>query len=172
MEYRNARLSDIPSIMEIIGQAQAYMERLGIDQWNNGYPNTSIFEQDIAKDSCYLFYESEAPEKILGLITVQFEGEPAYEKIHGQWLSDQPYGVIHRTALTANRRGTGLSNELIQLAQHLTALKSLHSLRVDTHEDNLPMRKLLERNGFTSCGIVYYNGPDFSLRRIGYEKLL
>lgn len=172
MEYRNARSADVPSIMEVIGQAQAYMSCLGIDQWKNGYPNAAIFEQDIAKDSCYLFYEKLAPEKIAGLITVQFEGEPAYDKIQGQWLSRQSYGVIHRTALAASWRGTGLANELIQLAQQLTEGRGLHSLRVDTHEDNLPMRRLLERNGFTACGIVYYEGSGFSLRRLGYEKLL
>ena len=172
MEYRNARLADIPSIMEIIGQAQAYMSQLGIDQWNNGYPNAAIFEQDIAKDSCYLFYEKSAPEIIAGLITVQFGGEPAYDKIEGCWLSKQPFGVIHRTALAASKRGSGLANELILLAQRLTVAHGLGSLRVDTHEDNLTMRRLLERNGFTGCGIVHYEGPGFSLRRIGYEKLL
>ncbi len=42
--------------MEIIGQAQTFMQSLGIDQWNNGYPNAAIFEQDIARESCHLFF--------------------------------------------------------------------------------------------------------------------
>ena len=171
MEYRRACLSDIPSIMEIIGQAQTFMQSLGIDQWNNGYPNAAIFEQDIARESCHLFFDAESG-RIGGVITVQFDGEPAYERIQGQWLSCQPYGVIHRTALAADRRGTGLADQLIDLSQQLTAARNLHSLRVDTHEDNCPMRGLLERNGFAPCGIIHYEGPGGTLRRLAYEKLI
>ena len=42
-------------------------------------------------------------------------------------------------------------------------------LRIDTHEDNIPMQKLLEKNNFVKCGIIYV-GENKS-PRIAFEKI-
>ena len=41
------------------------------------------------------------------------------------------------------------------------------NLRIDTHQDNLPMRRCLERNGFSYCGIIHIaDGSE----RIAFQK--
>jgi RimJ/RimL family protein N-acetyltransferase len=46
---------------------------------------------------------------------------------------------------------------------------NIKSFKVDTHKDNIPMQKTLEKNGFAYCGrIVLLDGNS----RIAYEKLL
>ena len=42
-------------------------------------------------------------------------------------------------------------------------------LRIDTHRDNIPMQKLLEKNGFVQCGIIHLSNGD---ERIAYEKVV
>ena len=39
--------SDIPRIMDIIKQAQSYFKDQNIDQWQNGYPNEEVINNDI-----------------------------------------------------------------------------------------------------------------------------
>ena len=47
------------------------------------------------------------------------------------------------------------------------------SIRIDTHPGNIPMRRMLEKNGFVHCGSVYLlGGPDNGALRVGYERLL
>ena len=43
------------------------------------------------------------------------------------------------------------------------------SLRIDTHEGNLAMRKMLAKNGFVYCGVIYLAGGD---KRVAYERIL
>ena len=41
------------------------------------------------------------------------------------------------------------------------------NIKIDTHENNIPMKKCLLRNGFEYCGIIYLaNGES----RIAYQK--
>jgi RimJ/RimL family protein N-acetyltransferase len=44
-----------------------------------------------------------------------------------------------------------------------------NSLRIDTHEGNVVMRRMLEKQGFTHCGTIYLANGD---KRVAYEKVL
>ena len=39
---------------------------------------------------------------------------------------------------------------------------------MDTHEDNISMQRLLEKNNFKYCGIIYLEDGN---KRIAFEKL-
>ena len=43
------------------------------------------------------------------------------------------------------------------------------SLRIDTHEGNVVMRKMLEKHSFVHCGTIYLENGD---ARVAYEKML
>ena len=62
-----------------------------------------MIESDIYKNISYLCVDE---GKIVGTF-VYFEGiEPDYAEIHdGQWLNDEPYGVVHRVASATGKRG-------------------------------------------------------------------
>ena len=47
MEFRKSTKSDVIKIMEIVKQAQEYFKSQGIDQWQNGYPNEEVINNDI-----------------------------------------------------------------------------------------------------------------------------
>ena len=168
IQYRLARERDIPEILAIIRQAQKSIGKLGIGQWQDGYPNREVFEEDIRKEQCYVFACS---KQIAGVMVVSFETEECYQALTGgTWLPNRPYGVLHRIAVADSLRGSGLSDQMVELAEILCLQNGISSLRVDTHEGNLPMRKFLKKHGFSLCGIVDYGGPDG--KRIALEKLL
>ena len=43
------------------------------------------------------------------------------------------------------------------------------NLRIDTHRDNVIMQHLMQRHGFTRCGIIYLANGD---ERLAYQKIL
>ena len=46
-------------------------------------------------------------------------------------------------------------------------------MRIDTHAENLPMQRALEKAGFTPCGMIYLiGGREDGDPRLAYEILL
>ena len=81
--------------------------------------------------------------------------------------NSRDYIAIHRVAISVSSRGSGLSGKIIGYAADFAKEKGRKSLRIDTHRGNVVMRRMLEKNGFSYCGIIYLeNGYE----RVAYEK--
>lgn len=89
--------------------------------------------------------------------------DPTYQVIEGgAWLNDAlPYGTIHR--LASSGKSKGVASAVIEWC-----LEHCQSLRADTYADNQIMQHLLEKNGFTRCGIIHVAD---GTPRIAYQKL-
>jgi len=86
--------------------------------------------------------------------------EPTYDVIDGAWLTDGPYGVIHRMASYPEVHG--IFSTVIDYA----ATRYAH-LRIDTHRDNRIMQHLIGKHGFTCCGIIWLQD---GTERLAYER--
>jgi len=167
MDFRKAVKSDINRIMDIIKQAQDYFREKGIDQWQNNYPNYEVIRNDIEKGYGYVLLKE---GKIIGTVAVSFDGEKTYDKIYdGKWISNLDYAVIHRLAIDSNYKGQGLASVIINNIEKICLTRNIHSIRIDTHEDNKSMQRLIEKNGFQYCGIIYLED---SSKRLAFEKLI
>ena len=113
---------------------------------------------DIQKDQLYVCCDG---NEILGVFCY-FEGvDPTYVHIYrGEWLNPLPYGVLHRIAVAAHRRG-------VASFCFDYCFGRCKNLKIDTHRDNLPMQRSLAKNGFTQCGIIYLASGD---ERLAYQK--
>lgn len=167
MKFRKSVKTDIDGIMNIIKQAQAYLKGLGINQWQNNYPNAEIINNDIDNNNSYVLLKD---DKIVATAAISFDGEKTYDSIYGgQWISNNEYAVIHRIAVDNNYKGSGLAPQIIKNAEQLCLSKGVYSIKVDTHEENLSMQKMLKKNGFQYCGIIYLKDGS---KRIAFEKIL
>ncbi|GKU25463.1 GNAT family N-acetyltransferase [Clostridium folliculivorans] len=165
MEFRRTVEADISSIMNIIKQAQAYFKDNGIDQWQNGYPNEEVIKNDISNGHSYVLLNE---NKIVGTSAISFDGEKTYDEIYeGQWVSNDTFAVIHRIAVDNEYKGLGLSSIIIKNVEELCLSRGVQSIKVDTHEENLSMQRLLKKNGFQYCGIVYLEDKN---KRVAFEK--
>lgn len=166
LKFRKACTIDADQIMLIIGQAQAHFKANGVNQWQNGYPNAGTIKNDIQKEYAHVLTDSGT---IIGTVSVCFDGEKSYEKIYdGKWLSCEGFAVIHRLAIEDGHKGKGLSSFIIKNIEKMSLNKGVHSIKVDTHEQNLSMQKLLLKNRFVHCGTIHLS--DMS-KRIAFEKL-
>jgi len=167
MEFRKAVESDINNIMNIIKQAQDYFKEHGINQWQDNYPNFEIVRNDIVNKNGFVLLKD---DNVVGTVAVSFSGEKNYNSIYnGEWLSNHEYAVIHRIAIDSNYKGLELSSSIIKNIEEICLNKGVHSIKVDTHKDNLSMQKMLLKNGFQYCGIIYLEDKS---ERIAFEKIL
>ncbi|MBE6998719.1 MAG: N-acetyltransferase [Ruminococcaceae bacterium] len=145
MTIRNATQADLPVIESIYADARAYMRAHGnLSQWSGGYPSRELLLADLSQNQLYVVED----EAIIGVFVYFFGNDPTYDVIEGAWLNDRPYGVIHRIAVGAHRKGVASF-----VFEHCLAL--CHNLKIDTHADNIPMQKSLLKNGFTHTGIIH-----------------
>jgi RimJ/RimL family protein N-acetyltransferase len=160
MRIRKTRPEDIEEVMQIYARARSFMAQTGNPtQWDGGYPHESLIREDIEKGISHV---AEYDGKI-ETVFVFFKGEdPTYRVIeNGSWVNDEPYGVIHRIASRGEVKGAGA-------ACLLWGFEQCGNLRIDTHDDNLVMQHVLEKNGFVRCGRIYLEDGS---PRVAYQKV-
>ncbi|MBQ3265121.1 MAG: GNAT family N-acetyltransferase [Ruminococcus sp.] len=164
MEIRKSTFDDLDKIMKIYAYAREFMAQTGNPkQWGAvGWPPRRVIENDIKIGKSYVCIDH-------GRIAAVFffdhgkDIDPCYAVIEGgRWLSDSPYGVVHRIASAKGTKGAGAFciNWAYEQCGHL---------RMDTHGDNIIMQNLLRKLGFQYCGIIHVqedNDP-----RVAYEKI-
>jgi ribosomal protein S18 acetylase RimI-like enzyme len=169
MKIKHATFDNIPIIMEIINDAKEYLASLGIDQWQNGYPNAVQIEQDILNRESYVVFNDQ--DKIVATSMFTTNPEPTYKKIDGNWIFDQTkkYGVIHRLAVKKEFRNLGLASVLFEEFHQQLKNNHIKSLKIDTHEDNLSMQNLIKKLGYEYCGVIY---TSYNAKRLAFEKVI
>lgn len=163
MNIRPSQPGDLPALVDLFGEARGTIAQLGIDQWQNGYPSEKVITEDIEKSQSYVV---EQEGGILGTF-VLVTTEPTYDLIYeGQW-QDETYLAIHRVAVKVASRGTGVADRIIRYATEQAQSMGREALRIDTHRGNLPMRRMLEKQGFQYRGVIYLTD---GAPRVAYEK--
>ena len=167
LQLKHTKLEDVHYVMEIIDQAKLYFKEQGIDQWQNGYPNTNIIENDIHKNHSYVLTKE---EMIIATAVISFEEEPTYREIfEGAWKSHQDYAVMHRVAVDSSFKGKGIASQLIHHTELMCKENGVSSIKIDTHENNRSMQRSLIKNEFEYCGIIYLTDGS---KRVAFEKTL
>lgn len=152
MDIRKAEKKDINNIVLIINQAKNYFKKNGIPQWQGEYPNEIDIEDDIQKQGgCCVIEDNE----VIAYSFVSEYKDPNYSYIEGSWLNDEPYVVIHRTCVKETIKGRGIATSFVTYAKKICKDNGLRNIRVDTHEKNISMQRMLEKNGFVKTGIIY-----------------
>lgn len=147
MNIRLAKPEDMTEILALYDQGRDFMRRSGNpNQWTNGYPGEALLLQDMQK-GC--LYAAEVNGRLEGVFAFFGGEDPTYRRIDGAWKNDAPYHTIHR--IVTSMRVKGLSRQIFAWC----ARQAGGSLRADTHEDNAPMRHVLEAFGFEYCGVIY-----------------
>ena len=159
MIIRKTTLLDLPEIENIYAQAKVFMIKNGNpNQWAGDYPNQVDAKIDVDSG---IGYVCEDDGEIVAVFAFANQVEPTYNYIDGAWLSDEPYAFIHRIAVKYH--GKGIADFCLN-----ECFKLYPNIKIDTHKDNIPMQKLLKRNGFTYCGIIYLeNGEE----RLAFQKI-
>ena len=109
MRLQLSTTSDIQSILQIINDAKVYLKSQKIDQWQNGYPNQTQIERDIANNESYVLIND--ANLVIATSMFSIRPEPTYKVIDGEWKikESEKYGVIHRLAIEKNHIKKGIA---------------------------------------------------------------
>ncbi|MDF2542912.1 MAG: Acetyltransferase, family [Herbinix sp.] len=159
MNIRKTEGKDLDQVMSIYESARQYMRENGNpNQWMNGYPSRELIQEDMKKQCSYVCLDE---DEIVGVFRFTKGVDPTYIHIYeGNWLNNEPYGVVHRIA-SAHRK-KGVASYCLQWCQ-----EQCNNVRIDTHRNNTSMQNLLLKNGFHYCGIIYLEDGD---ERLAYQK--
>ena len=158
MIIRPAALSDLPALRPVFEAAKAIMRADGnYEQWSApGFPPEDLLLRDLDRKGGFVIEST----TLIGYFALLPSPEPTYDCIDGAWLTNEPYGVIHRIASYPEEHG--IFAAIIDFA----ASRYAH-LRIDTHRDNRIMQHLIEKHGFTYCGIIWLED---GTERLAYER--
>ncbi len=129
-----------------------------LKQWTDGYPSADVFRQDIERGVSYVVEDAGRAVATFALVPGP---DVTYARIYeGEWLNDEPYYVVHRIA---SRQGVrGVLRMVLDYGFQLT-----QNIRIDTHRDNVIMQHLMQKYGFSYCGIIYLLSGD---ERLAFQK--
>jgi len=168
MEYeiRQARVDDIGAIMDVIRGAKTFMTAQHSGQWQDQYPLREQIESDISH-AAYFVVTSD--NTVVGGVAVYDHDADYGSLLEGAWHHDGPYLVVHRLAVDPKCHGQGLGMRLMLHVEEKARQRSIHLIRLDTHDKNKPMVSLLAKLGYEKVGYVLLN--NFK-RRAAFEKHL
>lgn len=170
MEFIVARQEHLQEIWRITREAKAQLKRLGLNQWQSGYPSEDIWNRDIREEAAWLAVED---NKVLGAFAFQTTPDASYDEIEGKWLTDAAYASMHRVCVSDDSKGKGVAGKMFRYGFAMAEELGFHSVRIDTHPGNLPMQRALKKAGFILCGSIFLKGGcEDGAERIAFEKIL
>lgn len=161
LTIRTAIEKDIPAIMKVLEAGRGIMLASGnLHQWAAGYPTEAMVRGDIGPGYGKIM---EQEGEVVAYFACIPSPDPTYSYIEGgAWLdNEKPYYVVHRIASFPQVHGV-----FTAMMSYLEGITD--NIRIDTHKDNKIMQGLLERFGFSYCGIIYLLNGD---PRLAYQRI-
>ncbi|WP_260735002.1 GNAT family N-acetyltransferase [Tunturiibacter lichenicola] len=166
MRIRLATENDLPALMELLRRVVPLMRAAGNLQWDETYPNETVFQRDIDLGQLWV---AEVDAGIAGVAAVTTDQEPDYAQVG--WNIEEPAVVVHRLAVDPAFRGLGAAGALMQKAEEVAVERAITVLRVDTNTQNEATQRLFPKLGYQLAGeisLAFRPG----LRFLCYEKRL
>ena len=143
---RLGKHEDINQIETLVSEAKDLMKSFGNNQWDDKYPATEHFKEDIDTETLYVLEENNT---IYGFIVVDQQQSEWYDDL--EWPIDRNNAyVIHR--LVGSKDYKGAATQLFDFAVKLAEEHHIHVILTDTFALNKPAQGLFEKFGFQKVG--------------------
>ena len=164
MHIRRATKEDLNEIMRLIRRVVPLMRESGNLQWDDDYPDLSVFASDLEKGSLWV---GEVDQRIAGVAAITTDQYAEYADVG--WDVSERAIVVHRLAVDPAFRGRGVAAALMHQAELVAIETGIQVLRVDTDTQNQATQKLFPKLGYMYAGEI---GLEFrpGLRFFCYEK--
>ena len=167
MELRPGRKEDVPAIAKLYDLARAALRDAGVPQWQDGYPNGDAALRDIGAGHGYVLTED---GEVAAFACLAFGVEPTYNVIEdGGWKGQGEYGFLHRVAVDPVLRGRGAAGLFFDELKRQARERGVGIIRGDTHRLNLPMQRVMAKNGLELRGVIHVEDGS---ERLAYECIL
>lgn len=155
MKIKLATPENLDAIMEMYASCVKGMLNLGIDQWDEHYPNRKIIEQDLT-DDCY--YIGVLDNEIVTGMRVDNIQDPTYLDINWKDKSNN-FMVVHRLGSKTKVWNKGIGKQMMAFAEKLAKESGCSSFRLDTYSHNTKAMDFYKKIGYQQLGYIHLK-PD------------
>ena len=168
---RPAAEEDLPEILRIVEEAREGLKKQHVDQWQGPYPAEEHFLFDVDRGECFVILHG---RELAAFFTLSARAETSYAAItDGKWTEGMEAAVLHRCAVAAKYRGSGMAEKLMRFVDERALALGLRCVRTDTHRKNKAMQRLLRESGYRYRGnLQVLVEPGHDTARQAYEKII
>jgi N-acetylglutamate synthase-like GNAT family acetyltransferase len=150
MIIRKAKISDLNKIIKMYSSCVKKMISVGIDQWDETYPDLKTIKDDINSRTYYIASKNNI---IVGGVNIDKIQDRTYLKIdwedkHNKFL------VVHRLAVDGKCWKNKIGKKLMLFAEKKVLEKKLNSIRLDTYSNNPQAILFYELLGYKKLGSI------------------
>lgn len=160
---REAEFGDVVSILDLVKQCIEGMRGIGIEQWDELYPDRQTLMADIAARTAFVAIHA---ERAVGVIVLNEIQEHEYASV--LWQHSGRTAVIHRLAVAPPWEGHGIGRALMRFAERRASALGYDSIRLDAYCGNPRALRFYARSGYSRVGKVRFRKGHFDC----FEKLL
>ncbi len=159
MNYRLGTLQDLDSINALIKDAIIEMEKHDIYQWDNIYPSSDDFKDDIEKSTLYTAHED---DELVAFYVISRECDEAYK--NAKWIYDEDSSyVLHRFCVSPNKQNRGIGKTVLQHIENQIKDMGYQSVRLDVFTENPFAQNLYRHHGYEHRGYADWRKGRFDL---------
>lgn len=164
LKYEQATMKDIKEICQLFDKAIHEMDKLGIFQWDNIYPDYSVLENDIRDQTLYV---GRLGDKIAVVYVINREEDKQYK--NGNWrYTGKSYCVLHRVCVHPQFQNCGLGGATLEHIHEQAKEMQIDAIRLDAFSKNPFALRMYKKAGYNNVGIAQLRKGKFYLM----EKLL
>ena len=160
MIYSKANTNQINEVFSVFSAAIINMEKQGIHQWDEIYPDKEIIAEDIARNQMYI---GKLDNKIAVCFVLSEEYDEEYKNGNWQW-PDARFCIIHRLCVSPDFQNRGIAAETLKYIENLCKSQGYDSIRLDCFTENPYSRKLYDKAGYSVVGYADWRKGRFELR--------
>lgn len=160
--FTQAKPEDAAGVMALVKERAAWMDRVGIRQWNvNRYPE--VYPEE--------YYREEARAGRLYLLRRNgaIASAAVLRQEDGQWEDSAAARALYVHNLVSSLNDKGAGGRLLDWAEKLARERGLTALRLDCAANNASLNEYYEKKGFRLCQGQCVDGPYVGNKR---EKTL
>ncbi|NCC67273.1 MAG: GNAT family N-acetyltransferase [Clostridia bacterium] len=158
-EFRKAQSADLDRVFDMFTAVIAEMERNGIHQWDELYPDRQILAEDIEKNELTVGI---LDGEIACAYVVNSECDEEYE--NGEWkYPDTSFCVIHRLCVSPQFQNRGLGAKTVTHIETQLRKENVETIRLDAYTLNPYALRLYDRLGYVRVGTVEWRKGRFWL---------
>lgn len=165
----NATIEDLNGIDKLYTNCIQSLNKKGIFQWDDRYPNIETYKNSINNKSQYIIMDD---DELVGAVILNEIQAEEWDKVSWNY-KDEKALIIHALAINTAHQGKGYGQRVLELCHTYGIDNGYKVIRLDAFSENPAAINLYEKNGYKKTGEVTFDTkPEGHQLYFCYDKLL
>jgi len=155
--FRQVVPEELDRVMQLFREVAVKMNREGMYNWDDSYPDRDTVMNDISNREMYLC----CGVRLSGVVTVTWHQPDEYRKIRWRY-NDNQIAVIRRLAVRPEDQGKGIARKLMEFAECQSEKLGATVVRLDVYNGSHAAQRLYDTLGYSERGTFSFAGSELT----------